>query len=107
MEIIKVEKLSKNYKALKALDEVSLSINEGELFGLLGVNGAGKTTLIRILSGLAKKSGGDAVIDGHPLSEIDEIKKIIDISPQETSVAMNLTVKENLLLFESLYGSAC
>lgn len=105
MEIIRVEKLSKNYKALKALDEVSLSIKEGELFGLLGVNGAGKTTLIRILSGLAKKSGGDAVVDGHPLSEIDEIKKIIDISPQETSVGMNLTVKENLLFFESLYGS--
>lgn len=105
MEIIRVEKLSKNYKALKALDEVSFSIKEGELFGLLGVNGAGKTTLIRILSGLAKKSGGDAVVDGHPLSEIDEIKKIIDISPQETSVAMNLTVKENLLFFESLYGS--
>jgi ABC-2 type transport system ATP-binding protein len=105
MEIIRVEKLSKNYKALKALDEVSLSIKEGELFGLLGVNGAGKTTLIRILSGLAKKSGGDAVVDGHPLSEIDEIKKIIDISPQETSVAMNLTVKENLSFFESLYGS--
>ena len=71
MEIIRVEKLSKNYKALKALDEVSFSIKEGELFGLLGVNGAGKTTLIRILSGLAKKSGGDAVVDGHPLSEID------------------------------------
>ena len=105
MEIIRVEKLSKNYKALKALDEVSLSIKEGELFGLLGVNGAGKTTLIRILSGLAKKSGGDAVVDGHPLSEIDEIKKIIDISPQETSVAMNLTVKENLFFFESLYGT--
>lgn len=105
MEIIRVEKLSKNYKALKALDEVSLSIKEGELFGLLGVNGAGKTTLIRILSGLAKKSSGDAVVDGHPLSKIDEIKKIIDISPQETSVGMNLTVKENLLFFESLYGS--
>lgn len=59
MEIIRVEKLSKNYKALKALDEVSLSIKELELFGLLGVNGAGKTTLIRILSGLAKKSGGE------------------------------------------------
>lgn len=105
MEIIRVEKLSKNYKTLKALDEVSLSIKEGELFGLLGVNGAGKTTLIRILSGLAKKSGGDAVVNGHPLSEIDEIKKIIDVSPQETSVAMNLTVKENLLFFESLYGT--
>lgn len=103
MEIIKVEKISKNYKTVKALDEVSLSINEGELFGLLGVNGAGKTTLIRILSGLAKKSGGTASVYGYSLEQIDEIKRIIDVSPQETSVAMNLTVKENLLFFMSLY----
>ena len=103
MEIIQVNKISKNYKTVKALDEVSLSINEGELFGLLGVNGAGKTTLIRILSGLAKESGGDAIVGGYSLKQIDEIKKIIDLSPQETSVAMNLTVKENLEFFASLY----
>ena len=103
MEIIQVNKISKNYKTVKALDEVSLSINEGELFGLLGVNGAGKTTLIRILSGLAKESGGDAIVGGYSLKQIDEIKKIIDVSPQETSVAMNLTVKENLEFFASLY----
>ena len=103
MEIIQVNKISKNYKTVKALDEISLSINEGELFGLLGVNGAGKTTLIRILSGLAKESGGDAIVGGYSLKQIDEIKKIIDVSPQETSVAMNLTVKENLEFFASLY----
>ena len=103
MEIIKVEKLSKNYKEIKALKEVSLTINEGELYGLLGVNGAGKTTLIKILSGLAKKTSGEAFIKGHSLNEIDEIKKIVDISPQETAVAMNLTVYENLVFFQELY----
>lgn len=103
MEIIEIKEITKEYKAIKALDKVSLTINEGELFGLLGINGAGKTTLIKILSGLAKKSSGDAVVDGHPLSEINEIKKIIDISPQETSVAMNLSVKENLEFFQKLY----
>lgn len=103
MEIIKVNKITKNYKTVKALDEVSLSIQEGELFGLLGVNGAGKTTLIKILSGLAKANGGDAIVDGHSLKDIDDIKKIIDVSPQETSVAMNLSVRENLVFFQNLY----
>lgn len=103
MEIIQVNKISKDYKIVKALDEVSLSINKGELFGLLGVNGAGKTTLIKILSGLANPTSGDAIIDGYSLKQIDEIKKIIDVSPQETSVAMNLTVKENLVFFQRLY----
>ena len=103
MEIIKVNEITKDYKTTRALDNVSLSINEGELFGLLGVNGAGKTTLIKILSGLAKKSGGDAIVDGHSLKEMDQIKQIIALSPQETSVAMNLTVKENLEFFQSIY----
>ena len=103
MEIISVKNVCKDYKNVKALNNVSLSINEGELFVLLGVNGAGKTTLIRILSGLAKESGGEAIVGGYSLKQIDEIKKIIDVSPQETSVAMNLTVKENLEFFASLY----
>ena len=103
MEIIKINNLTKDYKTLRALNNVSFSINEGELFGLLGVNGAGKTTLIRILSGLAQATSGDASVDGHDLKHINEIKKIIDVSPQETSVAMNLSVKENLEFFQSLY----
>ena len=52
MEIITVKNICKDYKKLRALNNVSLSINEGELYGLLGVNGAGKTTLLKILSGL-------------------------------------------------------
>ena len=104
MEIIKVSNIVKNYKDVKALKGVSLSIEEGELYGLLGVNGAGKTTLIKILSGLTKKTGGEAYIKGYSLEEMDEIKKIVDISPQEVAVANNLTVYENLLFFQDLYN---
>lgn len=104
MEMIIVKNIIKNYKDVKALNDVSLTINEGELYGLLGVNGAGKTTLIKILSGLSKCDSGEAYINGLSLKEIDKIKEIIDVSPQETSVAMNLTIKENLLFFQKLYG---
>lgn len=106
MNIININNLSKNYKNIKALNDVSLSIDEGELFGLLGVNGAGKTTLIKILCGLSKKTSGTVFIDGFDLdSQISNIKEIIDISPQETSVAINLTVKENLDFFANIYNN--
>lgn len=106
MGIISIDKVSKNFKAIRALNEVSLSIEKGELFGLLGVNGAGKTTLIKILCGLTKKSGGRVFIDGYDLDkDIDKIKEIIDISPQETSVATNLTVMENLQFFARVYNN--
>ena len=106
MNIITIENICKNYKTKKALDNVSLTIKEGELFGLLGVNGAGKTTLIKILCGLTKKTSGTITINNFDLDkEIDKIKEIIDISPQETSVANNLTVKENLEFFANIYNN--
>ena len=104
MEMITLKNVSKRYKEKKALDGVSLEIKKGELFGLLGVNGAGKTTLIKILCALTKKSGGSAFIDGFDLDkEADKIKEIVDISPQETSVANNLTVQENLQFIAGVY----
>ncbi len=106
MGIITIDGVCKNYKLKKALDGVSLTIKKGELFGLLGVNGAGKTTLIKILCGLTKKTSGSITIDGFDLDkDVDKIKEIIDISPQETSVANNLTVKENLEFFANIYGN--
>ena len=106
MNIITIDNVCKNYKSKKALDNVSLSIKQGELFGLLGVNGAGKTTLIKILCGLTKKTRGTITINNCKLDkEIDKIKEIIDISPQETSVANNLTVKENLVFFANIYNN--
>jgi ABC-2 type transport system ATP-binding protein len=106
MNIITINNVCKNYKSKKALDNVCLSIKQDELFGLLGVNGAGKTTLIKILCGLTRKTSGTITINNFNLDkEIDKIKEIIDISPQETSVANNLTVKENLEFFANIYGN--
>ncbi|MBR2138984.1 MAG: ABC transporter ATP-binding protein [Bacilli bacterium] len=106
MNIITIDNVCKNYKTKKALDNVSLSIKQGELFGLLGVNGAGKTTLIKILCGLTRKTSGTITINNFNLDEeIDKIKEIIDVSPQETSVANNLTVKENLEFFANIYNN--
>ena len=73
------------------------TVEQGELFSLLGVNGAGKTTLIKMLSCLTRPTGGDAFINGGSIVyQTKEVKKIIGVSPQETAVAPNLTVKENL-----------
>ncbi len=105
MNIITIDSVCKNYKTKNALDNVTLTIEQGELFGLLGVNGAGKTTLIKILCGLTKKTSGRITIADFDLDkEIDKIKEIVDISPQETSVANNLTVKENLEFFANIYN---
>ena len=104
MEIIKINNVSKDYKNIKALNNINLSINEGELYGLLGVNGAGKTTLLKILSGLTNPTSGDFVVDSLTNKNMDEIKRIIDISPQESAVAKNLTVLENLIFFQDLYN---
>jgi ABC-2 type transport system ATP-binding protein len=105
MSTIEVKNLVKKFKDVNALNGVNLSVEEGELFGLLGVNGAGKTTLIRILCGLTKPTSGDAVILGDSiLGDMTHIKSNIALSPQETSVAQNLTVRENLTFFARIYG---
>ena len=105
-DIIEISNLNKWFKSKRALCDLTLSVKEGELFGLLGVNGAGKTTLIKILCGLTKKSDGSVLIGGYDLDQnIDKIKEIVDISPQETSVALNLSVKENLDFFASIYNN--
>ncbi len=106
MHIITIENVYKNYKSKRALQDVCLEIEQGELFGLLGVNGAGKTTLIKILCGLTRKTSGKITVSGFDLdTEMDQIKQIIDISPQETAVANNLTVKENLEFFANIYNN--
>ncbi|MGN0808023.1 MAG: ABC transporter ATP-binding protein [Candidatus Coproplasma sp.] len=104
MQVVLCNSIGKNYGDICALKGVDLSVDEGELFGLLGVNGAGKTTLIKILCGLTKPTQGEAFVYGKSvLSELSQVKSLVDISPQETSVALNLTVKENLQFFASLY----
>ncbi|MDE7163641.1 MAG: ABC transporter ATP-binding protein [Clostridia bacterium] len=104
MPAVDIRKLTKKYGAITALDDCNLQVNEGELYGLLGVNGAGKTTLIKILCGLTAPSEGEAFVFGNSVrTDMSSIKKIIGVSPQETSVAPKLTVKENLQFFAEVY----
>lgn len=104
-ESIVVTDLCKDYREVRALNRVSLTVGRGELFGLLGVNGAGKTTLIKILSGLVSKTSGEATVEGLSVPRnMEKIKEILSVSPQETAIAPNLTVLENLRFFASVYG---
>ena len=105
MHAIETKKLTKKFKSKTAVSELDLTVEEGELFALLGVNGAGKTTTIRMLSCLSKPTSGECSVCGsNCVSQSDEVKKIIGISPQDTAVAGNLTVLENLKLICGIYG---
>ena len=105
MQAIKTTQLVKQYKNLTAVDKLSLEIQQGELFSLLGVNGAGKTTVIKMLSCLTKPSSGDAIVGGYSITkEAEQVKRLIGVSPQETAVAPNLSVKENLELICGIHG---
>lgn len=106
MAEIETKQLNKFYKNLHALKDINLDIKENELFGLLGVNGAGKTTLIKILTCLSEQTSGEAYVHGFSVKDNPEkVKEIVDVSPQETAVAHNLTVRENLDFFASLYNT--
>ncbi|MBQ3561046.1 MAG: ABC transporter ATP-binding protein [Oscillospiraceae bacterium] len=105
MESIKTVGLTKKYKRLTAVDGLDITINKGELFSLLGVNGAGKTTTIKMLSCLAKPTSGNAFVEGKNIkTEEAHIKRVIGVSPQETAIAPNISVKENLELVCGIYG---
>ena len=105
MQAIKTTELVKRYKNLTAVDKLYLEIQQGELFSLLGVNGAGKTTTIKMLSCLTKPTGGDALVGGYSITkEPEQVKRLIGVSPQETAVAPNLSVKENLELICGIHS---
>ena len=105
MSAIKIDGITKRFGTKTAVNNLSLEIEEGELFSLLGVNGAGKTTLIKMLTCLLKPSEGNASILGKSVvSQSGEVKKLINLSTQETAVAPNLTVRENLMMIAGIYG---
>ena len=105
MNAIQCEHLTKIYPKITAVDDLNLSVKEGELFALLGVNGAGKTTTVKMLCTLTEPTSGDALLLGKSiLHDREEVKKRIAVSPQETAVAPNLTVFENLMLIAGAYG---
>ncbi|MGB4407440.1 MAG: ABC transporter ATP-binding protein [Sphaerochaeta sp.] len=105
MSAIIIKNLTKKYGTLTAVDKLSLTIDKGELFALLGMNGAGKTTTIKMLTCLIQPTDGDAVLLGDSIKEnSNAVKQKINVSPQETAVAPNLTVLENLELIAGIYG---
>ena len=105
MDAIKIVNLTKKYKDTVAVDNLSLCVKEGELFSLLGVNGAGKTTTIKMLSCLTKPTDGDAFLLGKSIvTDTNDIKALIAVSPQETAVAPGLSVLENLELICGVHG---
>ena len=105
MNAIKIEGLTKRYRDLVAVDNLSLSIEQGELFSLLGVNGAGKTTTIKMLSCLTAPTGGDAYLLGKSITkESAAVKSLIAVSPQESAIAPSLSVRENLELIAGVHG---
>ena len=104
MYAIKTSKLTKKYKEKVVVNGIDLLIKEGELFSLLGVNGAGKTTTIKMLSGLILPTSGEILIDNMNMKDdVYKIKQILNVSPQETAIAPNLTVKENLEFMAGVY----
>ena len=105
MEAIQTSRLVKRYKTITAVDNLDLEIRRGELFSLLGVNGAGKTTAIKMLSGMTRPTAGDALVGGYSIvKEPERVKALIGVSPQETAVAPNLSVAENLELICGIHG---
>lgn len=105
MQAIQTTSLVKRYGKLTAVDQLDLSVAQGELFSLLGVNGAGKTTTIKMLSCLTYPTAGDATVGGHSITlEPAQVKRLIGVSPQETAVAPNLSVRENLELICGIHG---
>src|SRR4051812_30018980 len=104
-EIIKISKVSKTFKDLKAVNELSLTINSGEYVALLGPNGAGKTTLIEMIEGIQFPDQGEISIEGKTWKNHErDLHNIIGLSLQETKFIDKLSVEETLNLFASFYG---
>lgn len=100
--MLKVENVTKYYGNFKAVDNLSFTVNDGEIFGLLGVNGAGKTTTFRMIIGLLEKNEGNITLDGSPIdySKTD----YIGFLTEERSLLTKLTVKEQVIYYGVLKG---
>lgn len=104
-QVIAVENLTKKFGDFTAVDNITFSVNKGEIFGFLGANGAGKTTAMRMLCGLSQPTSGIGRVAGYDISrEYEKIKKNIGYMSQKFSLYEDLTVKENIKLFAGIYG---
>jgi ABC-2 type transport system ATP-binding protein len=105
MNVVEVDELTKKYGGLTAVDRVSFSVREREIFGFLGPNGAGKTTTINVLTGLARATSGSARISGFDcVREIKKAQRIMGIIPDESNLYEEFDGFENLCFCAALYG---
>ncbi|MEW6718396.1 MAG: ABC transporter ATP-binding protein [Chloroflexota bacterium] len=103
--VIETHDLTREFGRNRAVDSLSLSIQRGEIFGIVGPDGAGKTTLLRLLAGLLDLTGGSARVAGYDLAQQAEaIKSKIGYMAQQFSLYADLSVWENLMFFADLYG---
>ena len=104
-KIIQIDHLSKSFGDVKAVQDLSFRVNEGELFAFLGVNGAGKSTTINIMCGQLSKDSGDILIDDHNLDkDLDSIKRKLGVVFQNSVLDSALSVYDNLESRAALYG---
>ncbi len=103
--MLKIEHLSKAFDTLKAVDDISFDVAEGEILGFLGPNGAGKTTTISMIAGLLKPDSGKIFVDTLDLDgNLKKIKRLMGVVPQEMAFYEELTAKENLVFWGKLQG---
>lgn len=104
-DIIEVENLTKKFGEFTAVNQISFSVKQGEIFGFLGANGAGKTTAIKMLNGLLKPTSGKASVAGFDVfTNARSIRKNIGYMSQRFSLYEDLTVKENFRFYAGIYG---
>lgn len=103
--MIEVKNLYRDYNGARAVENLTFTVETGEIFGFLGPNGAGKTTTLRILSTVLKPDRGEAFLGGYPVTrQPGRVRKILGVCPQEIALFPELTVKENLVFFGLMLG---
>ena len=107
MKAIEAHQLTRNYKGLRAVDQISFSVEPGEIFGFLGPNGAGKTTTIKMLTGQLRPTAGSASVAGWDIvNQRDQLKPCIGVVFEYQNIYERLSARDNLLFSASLYGVA-
>jgi ABC-2 type transport system ATP-binding protein len=102
---IDVHNLSKHYGSVRAVDDISFTVQQGEIFGLLGHNGAGKTTTIRMMTGRAKPTNGTVRIAGYDaVTQLDQVKPLINLVFEDQNLYERMSGLDNLRFFARLYG---
>ena len=103
---ISVKNISKKYKTVLALQNITFEVQEGELFGLIGPDGAGKTTLFRLLTTLLLPNEGSATVANYDIvKQVKEIRNSVGYMPGKFSLYQDLTIAENLAFFATIFGT--